>query len=346
MSADKRLHAAFAHAPVLPLTPSSRYILFSDCHRGCGTHNDNFLKNQNLYFAALEYYYNHGYTYIELGDGDELWENRSFDAIKSIHNNAFWLLSRFHKEGRLFMLYGNHDIVKRNARFTEKRCASFPCSICQEAELFPGIVFYPGIILKNTTCTDYSALLRRASAHTLADQENCSCPHPASAHTPARREICPTHGQEHCSHLPSVPASAGREIYLTHGHQADFFNSVLWRTSRFLVRYVWKPLESIGFLDPTSAAKNNIRKKKVERTLSAWADKNACVLITGHTHRPMLDESLSYCNTGSCVHPRCVTCIEISRLRITLVKWTLATRPDRSLYVARKVLSGPFPLEG
>lgn len=319
MSADKRLHAAFAHAPVLPLTPSSRYVLFSDCHRGCGTNNDNFLKNQNLYFAALQYYYNHGYTYIELGDGDELWENRSFEAIKSIHNNTFWLLSRFHKEGRLFMLYGNHDIVKRNARFTEKRCTSYPCSTCQEAELFPGIVFYPGIILKNTACTDYNALLRRA----LADKENCPYPQP-----------------------PSAPALAGREIYLTHGHQADFFNSVLWRTSRFLVRYVWKPLESVGFLDPTSAAKNNTKKKKAERTLTAWAEKNACVLITGHTHRPMLDKSVSYCNAGSCVHPRCVTCIEISRLQITLVKWTLATRPDRSLYVARKVLSGPFPLDG
>ena len=95
MSADRRLNSAFAKAPVLPLSYTSRYVLFSDCHRGCGTHNDNFLKNQNIYFAALKYYYSHGYTYIELGDGDELWENRSFDAIKSIHNNTFWLFSSF-----------------------------------------------------------------------------------------------------------------------------------------------------------------------------------------------------------------------------------------------------------
>ena len=59
----------------------------------------------------------------------------------------------------------------------------------------------------------------------------------------------------------------------------------------------------------------------------------------------MLDESVSYCNTGSCVHPRCVTCIEIEHLRILLVKWTLATRPDRTLYVTREVLSGPFTLD-
>lgn len=288
MSADSRLNAAFAHAPTFPLCRSSRYVLFSDCHRGCGTNNDNFLKNQNLYFAALQHYYNRGFTYIELGDGDELWENRSFEAIKGIHNNTFWLLSRLYQEGRLIMLYGNHDIVKRKKTFVRRSCSSYLCSTSQERELFPGIIFYSGAVLKNT---DW-----------------------------------------------------GRDVYLTHGHQADFFNSVLWRTSRFLVRYIWKPLESTGFLDPTSAAKNNTKKKKVERTLTGWAEKNDCILVTGHTHRPMLDESVSYCNSGSCVHPRCITCMEIEQLKISLVKWTLGTHPDRTLYVAREVLSGPFYL--
>ena len=73
----KRLDQAFENAPILELSESSKLILISDCHRGRGTSNDNFLKNQNLYFAALRYYYREGFTYIELGDGDELWENRS-----------------------------------------------------------------------------------------------------------------------------------------------------------------------------------------------------------------------------------------------------------------------------
>ena len=236
----------------------------------------------------MQHYYNCGFTYIELGDGDELWENRSFKTIKEIHNNTFWLLSRFYADGRLIMLYGNHDIVKRKRQFTGKYCSYYPCSTCQERDLFPGIVFYSGAVLKNT--------------------------------------------------------SWGRDICLTHGHQADFFNSVLWRTSRFLVRYIWKPLESAGFLDPTSAAKNNMKKKKVERILTDWAGKNDCILITGHTHRPMLDETVSYCNTGSCVHPRCITCMEIEQLQISLVKWTIKTHPDRTLYVAREVLSGPYRL--
>ncbi len=63
--------------PQVPFYSSSRFVLISDCHRGCGNHNDNFLKNQNLYFAALNYYYEKEFSYVELGDGDELWENRS-----------------------------------------------------------------------------------------------------------------------------------------------------------------------------------------------------------------------------------------------------------------------------
>ncbi len=43
-------------------------------------------------------------------------------------------------------------------------------------------------------------------------------------------------------------------------------------------------------------------------------------------------------NTGSCVHPRCITCMEIENDTITLVKWTIDVRKDRSLYVSREVL--------
>ncbi len=289
MSASSRLDRAFLNAPVLPLSECSRYVLISDCHRGAGNANDNFLKNQHLYFAALQYYLDNRYTYIELGDGDELWENRFFSQIKAVHNNTFWLLSRFYANKRLHMLYGNHDMVKKYPRFARCRCSTYPCSTCGEEELFRDIKFHAGLILKNQ--------------------------------------------------------SGGTDIYLTHGHQADFFNCVLWRLSRFLVRYVWKPLEQIGFLDPTSAAKNNTKKGKVELAGLNWAKRNNVILITGHTHRPMMGSPESpFFNTGSCVHPRCITCIEISGFCLTLVKWTISARPDRTLYVAREELTEPVRL--
>lgn len=91
--------------------------------------------------------------------------------------------------------------------------------------------------------------------------------------------------------------------------------------------------------DPTSAAKNYKRKDKTEQKLSLYAKNHGLSLITGHTHRPRLNPGdLSYINTGSCVHPRCITCIEIACGKMTLVKWALSTRADGGLYVARSAL--------
>lgn len=269
-----RLNKTFEGALRLPLHARSRFVLISDCHRGSGTSNDNFLKNQNLYYAALQHYFRSGYTYIELGDGDELWENRCMKQIMETHNDVFALLSRFHERGRLYMLYGNHDMVKK-----------------KKMPLLPDITFYEGIILEGASCSGYT------------------------------------------------------DLYLTHGHQTDLFNSTLWKFSRFLVRYLWKPLERYGVLDPTSAAKNYTRKHKAEQRLHHWADQENHILITGHTHRPALSEDDPYYyNSGSCIHPGCITCHEIESMRIRLIKWTLATRPDMSLYVAREVMAGPIAL--
>lgn len=291
MSYYKRLNQAFENVPVIPLTEHSKYILISDCHRGNGTSNDNFLKNQHLYFAALQHYYTQGYTYIELGDGDELWENRKMEQIIEIHSNVFWLLSLFYNENRLYLLYGNHDIAKKNPKYGTKTCSSYFCTTEQrKMPLFPKMPFYSGLILED--------------------------------------------------------AKQKQKIYLTHGHQADLLNSSLWRLARFLVRYFWSPLERFGVLDPTSAAKNNTKKHKTEARLSHWAKQENHILITGHTHRPMVGtKDISYFNTGSCVHPRCITCIEIENRCLTLVKWTMSTRNDMSLYVSREVLSDPVCID-
>lgn len=286
MSCHHRLDKSFENVPVLPLDHNHRYVLFSDCHRGDGTHNDNFLKNQHLYLAAIRHYYQKGYTYIELGDGDELWENRNMNQIKEVHSDVFCLLSRFYCEKRLYMIYGNHDIVKKYSFFTKRKCESYFCTTNQREEpLFPGICFYPGIILRND--------------------------------------------------------KTGESLYLTHGHQASLLNSTLWPVNRFLVRYLWKPLELLGILDPTSAAKNYTRKQTSERRLNAWAEDRDHILITGHTHRPMLspDADSHYHNTGSCVHPLCVTCIEVCCGRLTLTKWYTDSRENGNLYVDRKELS-------
>lgn len=285
-----RLDQAFSNAPILPLEPDSRYVFFSDCHRGQGNSNDNFLKNQHLYFAALQHYLKQGFTYVELGDGDELWENRSMEQIIEVHSNAFWLLKQFFMEGRFYQLYGNHDMAKKHTRYTAKTCASYFCTEKQDiTPLFPGLVVREALIFKD------------------------------------------------CVH--------GSILYATHGHQADIWNSTLWKLTRTLVRYLWGPLERAGFLDPTSAAKNYKTKKKTEERLASWARQHHCLLICGHTHRPVMESSSVYLNTGSCVHPRCITCIELTCRQFALVKWSMTSHPDGSLYVEREVLTEPICID-
>ena len=291
MSVSKRLSRILATARILPFDEGSRIVIMSDCHRGNGSWGDNFSSNQNLFFAALYYYYDNGYTYIELGDGDELWENRSINDVITAHSDAFWLMSLFYRENRFYMIYGNHDIAKRDPRYTQTKCHSFYCdSVKAELALFPGIEIMEGLILRDW--------------------------------------------------------NTNQQILLTHGHQGDFLNDTIWKVARFLVRYLWRPLELVGIKDPTSASKNYKLKNTVEKRLVEFSKNYRQMLICGHTHRPVfpkVGEPL-YFNDGCCVHPRCITAIEIRNGTISLVKWAVMTKADRTLYVGREVLEPPVRL--
>lgn len=105
MSSKSRLDRAFKHAKHITFNDSSKFILFSDCHRGDNSFADDFANNRNIYFHALKHYYKEGFQYCELGDGDELWENLSFESILSAHKNVYMLMKQFHDEERLHMIW-------------------------------------------------------------------------------------------------------------------------------------------------------------------------------------------------------------------------------------------------
>lgn len=99
---------------------SSKIVFISDCHRGDSSWKDNLAHNRNIYFSALEYYYKNDFTYIELGDGDELWENRTLIDIWNSYEDIFSLLYKFHLKDRLYMIFGNHDKSKKSKSFINK----------------------------------------------------------------------------------------------------------------------------------------------------------------------------------------------------------------------------------
>lgn len=152
MSSHRRLSNAYDKAKILPFDDSSKFILFSDCHRGDNSFADEFANNRNIYFHALTHYYNEGFSYIELGDGDELWENLNFASIFQAHKNVYKLLRKFHLDQRLHMIFGNHDMVYRDPAYVAKHLGSYfePIDNTDRA-LFKGITYHEAVVLEHST---------------------------------------------------------------------------------------------------------------------------------------------------------------------------------------------------
>lgn len=287
-STFNRLNEIYKTSEEIPFDSSSKIVLISDCHKGDGSWVDDFSHNRSLYYCAIKYYYEHGFTYIDLGDSEELWKNRNYKDICNIYGDIFQLMHQFYVEKRLYMIYGNHDIVKKYPCFVEKNMQKYyNVRRDQEESLFEGIRVHEGLILKST--------------------------------------------------------ETEKKLFLVHGHQGDLVSDILWRIGRFMTRYVWRRLEFFGLKDPTSAAKNYDKKKKVERKITEWVVKNQQPVIAGHTHRPTCpgEDEIQYFNVGSCVHPSCITCIEIVNSEISLIKWDIKTKDDRTVFVDRELLAVP-----
>lgn len=292
LSTKSRLNRAYNEAIRIPFNDNSKFILFSDCHRGDNSFADDFANNRNIYFHALKHYYNEGFHYCELGDGDELWENLSFTSLLHAHKNVYLLMKQFHDEERLHMIWGNHDMVYRKQDYVDKYLNTyFDPKTGNDEELFCDIKYHEEIVLK----------------HSQTQQE----------------------------------------LFLCHGHQADWWNYLFWKWSRFMVRVLWKPLNVMGIADPTSPAKNYKELIKVERRTKKWIiDNDNLITIAGHTHRPRFPEpgDIAFFNDGSCVHPRSITGLEIEDGKISLIKWQIATNDEGILQIVRVLLEGPTPL--
>jgi UDP-2,3-diacylglucosamine pyrophosphatase LpxH len=287
----ERLSEVFKASPRIPLDDQSRYVFFSDVHRGDNSWADEFAHNKAIYQYALDHYLHSGYTYVEVGDGDELLKTHSFENIHIAHREVFITLNRFYKAGRYLYIFGNHDRE----------------------------ISFPGPSRKNMQ------LLHNRKSGVLE---------------PIFRDI-PIHEGLVFDYHPT-----GGKLFVTHGHQGELFNDHFWLVSRFLVRYIWRPLQLLGIQDPTRVATNPRKRERVERELIAWVQTSGTPLLSGHTHIPSFpqNDAPAYFNAGSCVHPRWITCVEIIDGSILLAKWHIKTKRDGSLLVQREITGGPAQL--
>lgn len=92
MNTEKRLTNAYKEARIEYFDKNSKYIIFSDTHRGDDSVSDEFARNQAIFLHVLNYYNNNDFVYIEAGDGDELWEHKNFKHIRLAHKDIFIVL--------------------------------------------------------------------------------------------------------------------------------------------------------------------------------------------------------------------------------------------------------------
>ncbi len=148
MSVHARLTEVLRQAPEITFDDDSRIVLFGDLHRGDNSWADDSVQNQMLTFYAYLHYFERGYTYIEVGDGDELLETPDFALIKRAHSHLYWLLSRFYAAGRLQLVYGNHNIYLRDPDWVRRELATYYDEVSKEDRpLFPGITVHEALLL-------------------------------------------------------------------------------------------------------------------------------------------------------------------------------------------------------
>ena len=87
-----------------------KFIILSDQHKGARDLADDFRLAEKNYLAALDYYFQEGYTFISLGDSEELWENTADIAIEK-NREALLAEARFLADDRYYRIFGNHDLA-------------------------------------------------------------------------------------------------------------------------------------------------------------------------------------------------------------------------------------------
>jgi predicted phosphodiesterase len=88
---------------------TGKFIILSDEHKGARDLADDFRLAEKNYLNALDYYFNNGFHFINLGDCEELWENKP-ETVMDKYKDDFQAEGRFLQQDRYYRIFGNHDL--------------------------------------------------------------------------------------------------------------------------------------------------------------------------------------------------------------------------------------------
>jgi UDP-2,3-diacylglucosamine pyrophosphatase LpxH len=146
------LHDPGKRGLVIPFEEQTgRFIIFSDQHKGARNGADDFMPAEANYLAALAYYSKNNFTYINLGDSEELWEN-TLTRVKKFNTATFEAEKLFLKQKAFVKIFGNHDLYWDND----------PLAWWQLKDIYgEKLKVYEGVVLKTTVNGPQSTALHQ-----------------------------------------------------------------------------------------------------------------------------------------------------------------------------------------
>jgi predicted phosphodiesterase len=122
---------------VLPVDPyKDRFIIFSDQHKGRRNGADDFIQAEPNYLAALHYYNQQDFCFINLGDSEELWENNLWQ-VKKKNKSTFEAERKFLEKKKYIKVFGNHDLFWDNDPFAWWQLRSI---FKEKVKIYEGVV--------------------------------------------------------------------------------------------------------------------------------------------------------------------------------------------------------------
>jgi len=247
---------------ILDLKKNTRIIVLSDQHRGAKNGADDFMKAEESYLKALEYYFQNKFLFISLGDSEELWEN-TLVGVKKHNKITFESERRFILQDRFFKVFGNHDLYWDNSLLASQQLKSIYGQMLR---------VYEGLIIEKDNFDNK----------------------PLITGNKQRKEAGLSFSKAKTAGHGTLPiANCPLTIFLTHGHQGDASSDGNW-FSKFFVANIWAPLQSYLRINPNTPAYDEDTKTLHNLIMYEWSARHKnLVLITGHTHQPVF-ESLTH----------------------------------------------------
>ncbi len=291
----------------LEITNESKIVIISDLHKGSGNNADDFRNSETNYLAACYYYLQNDFTYIALGDIEELWENK-IEAIVAQYENTIVAEKEFVQKNKFYKVFGNHDLYWKTAGNNAKKWL--------QKMYNKNLNIYEAILLQYKSKQNplHILLTHGHQGDGASDGNKYSQWFVAHIWAPFQ------------AYLDINPNTPSKDFILRNKHNKLMYEwSVLQKNTILITGHTHKPvfasknhLEQLQLELIIAKQKNNLNEIKIlEKKIS---EKSADYVIL----EPYLQKKPSYFNSGcGCFNDGDITLIEIENGSIKLVKWCL-----------------------